>query len=85
MKAGYERAAIVTELLYQARLALGAAVCAAETFPDAPPGIDGLYSLCDSYYDKWNKFMRNVPDDEGDSINSLVLDVEAENEARKNE
>lgn len=83
MKAGYERAALMTELLHQARVALGAAVCTAEAFPDAPPGIEGLYSLCDSYYEMWNAFMRNVPDDEGDSINSLVLDVEAENEARE--
>ena len=82
MKADYERAVIVTEMLYNARTALGAAVTAAEAFPDAPIGLDGLYSLCKGIEGAWNNFMRTVPDDEGDSINSLVEAVDAENEAR---
>lgn len=83
MKAGYERAALVTEALYQARGALGLAVCAAEAFPDAPPGIEGLFSLCDGYEKTWNAYMRNVADDDGETINGLVAAVAAENEARE--
>lgn len=83
MKPDYDRAVIVTELLYQARVALGAAVCAAEPFTDAPPGITGLYSLCESYEKTWNAFMRTVPDDEGESINELVAAVEAEREGQE--
>lgn len=62
MKEGYERAVIVTEMLYNARMALAAASVAAEAFKDAPNGVEGLYALCKQVEGAWNNFMRTVPE-----------------------
>ena len=78
----HERIEIVYELLYEVVRKMGMAYAISQGMKGTPEGIEGLYLLSKQVEQAWWKYYRDIPDDEGDSINSLVADIEAENNER---
>lgn len=68
----YERIGLIHELLYQARIKLGAALAASQGLQDVPSGIEGLWQLSKQVEQAWREYYRTIPDEDGESINDLV-------------